>query len=105
MLLGLLPYLHVKLEKMHVMLYMSGIVQYLIVLRISGASGLIGESGHGPDTFSLNVICLATIQVQRTTNTVIVTLPQNIGVDLRCKRGKSEKFGPCQKSEITPPVR
>ena len=32
----------------------------------------IGESGHTPDTFSLDVICSATIQVRRTTNTVAV---------------------------------
>ena len=33
---------------------------------------VIGESGHTPDTFSLDVICSATIQVRRTTNTVAV---------------------------------
>ena len=32
----------------------------------------IGESGHTLDTFSFDVICLATIQVWRTTNTVAV---------------------------------
>ena len=31
-------------------------------------------------------------------------LPQNIGVDVNCKRGRSENIGPCQKSESTPPV-
>ena len=32
----------------------------------------IGESGHSPDTFSLDIIYLATIHVRRATNTVAV---------------------------------
>ena len=32
----------------------------------------VGESGHSPDTFSLDAICSVTIQVRRTTNTFAV---------------------------------
>ena len=32
----------------------------------------VGESGHTPGTFSLDVVCLATIQVRRTANAVAV---------------------------------
>ena len=32
----------------------------------------VGESGHSPDNFSLDIICSATVQVWRTTNTVAV---------------------------------
>ena len=38
----------------------------------------VGESGHTPDTFSLDVICSATIQVRRTTNTVAVGLMRGL---------------------------
>ena len=36
------------------------------------SSMAVGESGHTPDTFTLDVICSATIQVRRTTNTIAV---------------------------------
>ena len=38
----------------------------------SGECKYVGESGHGPDTFSFNVIYSATIQVRRTGNAVVV---------------------------------
>ena len=39
---------------------------------LTGLADDVGESGHTPDTFSLEVIWSATVQVRRTANTVSV---------------------------------
>ena len=48
------------------------LIEALVHSRSKTIYSVVGESGHSPDTFSLDVICSATIQVQRTTNAVAI---------------------------------